>query len=319
MSQSLPLRVKLPEGVRCAIALSYDLEMCAGYQPDLINHGRILPEAQQYTLDLCSVAEEYGVRLHFFYVGNGLDQTFPLLREILDRGHILDSHTYTHLSLRTPDVRRLDEELALTNELFERRLGWQSTVLRAPGGYTEGLDGLPENQEVILKNGFRWVSSQLDKRVIERGLDYALTSPSRDLPYRYPSGLIEIPMQGMCDRHFFEWYRNVAPDKYDEWRTQHGGRPVPTDWKAPWTPPTALEEWLDYNCRAIDYAYEHRLWWVPIWHPLSHYLHDRENVVLRRFLEHCHAKAERVWVCTVRDAATMVVDNTLRPNGVAQP
>jgi hypothetical protein len=31
--------VRLPAGVRCAIALSYDLEMCAGYQPDLVNHG----------------------------------------------------------------------------------------------------------------------------------------------------------------------------------------------------------------------------------------------------------------------------------------
>jgi hypothetical protein len=52
-SDFTPLRTNLPEGIRCAIALSYDLEMCAGYAPDGINHGRIIPPVQQYTLDLC--------------------------------------------------------------------------------------------------------------------------------------------------------------------------------------------------------------------------------------------------------------------------
>ena len=138
---SMAVSVKLPEGVRCAIALSYDFEMCAGYQPDRINHGRIIPEAQAYTLNLCDVAEDYGVKLHFFYVGNGFDRTFDCLKEILDRGHVLDNHTYSHLPLITDDVQRLDEELALTNQLFEERLGWKSTVLRGPGGYQNGLDG----------------------------------------------------------------------------------------------------------------------------------------------------------------------------------
>jgi peptidoglycan/xylan/chitin deacetylase (PgdA/CDA1 family) len=301
------MKVRLPDGVRCAIALSYDLEMCAGYQPDRVNHGRILPEVQAYTLDLCAVAEAYGVRLHFFYVGNGFDQTFSCLEEILGRGHVLDSHTYTHLSLRTPDVQRLDEELALTNELFESRLGWTSTVLRAPGGYQEGLDGKEENQRVILKNGFRWVSSQMDRSYV-REPEYVLQSPGREVPYRYPTGLVEILMQGMCDRHFFEWYRNVDPAAYEEWRATSGGRPVASEWKAPWTPPSALEEWLEYHRRAIDYAYERRLLWAPVWHPLTHYLHDRQNVVLRRFLDYCQSKAEPVWVCTLRDAAAMLAD-----------
>ena len=41
---------------------------------------------------------------------------------------------------------------------------------------------------------------------------------------------------------------------------------------------------------------------------LSHYLHDRKNVVLRHFLEYCRSKPEPVWVCTVRDAAAMLTD-----------
>jgi peptidoglycan/xylan/chitin deacetylase (PgdA/CDA1 family) len=303
----------LPAGVRCAIALSYDLEMCAGYQPDLVKRGRILPEVQRYMLELCAVAEAFGVQLHFFYVGNGLDETYACLRALLDRGHVLDSHTYTHLPLITDDVRRLDEELALVNELFERRLGWRSTVLRGPGGYQDGLDSRPENQRVILRNGFKWVSCRVDRQARLGDRAAVLVVASRLRPYAYPTGLVEIPFQGFSDRSFFETYRNVAPDRYVAWRTEHGGKPVADDWRAPWTPPTALAEWMEYHRQAIDYAYEHRLLWVPVWHPLSHYLHDRQNVVLRHFLEYCRSKPEPVWVCTVRDATAMLVDEDAAP------
>src|SRR5689334_14833626 len=106
MENSVP--VKLPDGVRCAIALSYDLEMCGGYQPDRICHGRLMPALQDYTRGLCSVAEEFDVRLHFFFVANGFDQALDLLREIRDRGHVVEQHTYSHISLRTDDLENLD-------------------------------------------------------------------------------------------------------------------------------------------------------------------------------------------------------------------
>jgi peptidoglycan/xylan/chitin deacetylase (PgdA/CDA1 family) len=268
-----------------------------------------MPELQEYTLDLCTVAEEFGVKLHFFNVGNGFDQTIDLLREILRRGHTLDNHTYTHLSLITDDLQRLDGELALTNQLFDDRLGHRSTVLRGPGGYPTGLDGRLANQDIILKNGFKWVSCRADKNIVSNGHQYLVEAPLREVPYAYPTSLIEIPIQGAMDRTFFDISSAfIDKAKYEEWRVTSGGRPVPRDWKAPWTPPDALDQWMSYHRDAIDFAYEHRLLWVPVWHPLSHYLHDRENVALRQFLEYCQAKPERIWVCTVRDAAAMLAD-----------
>ena len=83
----MQIRVELPEGARCAVALSYDLEMCAGYSPVLINHGRIMQPLRDYTLRLCDTAEAFGVQLHFFYVVNGLEEPdIEYLREILRRG-----------------------------------------------------------------------------------------------------------------------------------------------------------------------------------------------------------------------------------------
>jgi hypothetical protein len=60
------------------------------------------------------------------------------------------------------------------------------------------------------------------------------------------------------------------------------------------------------NLACLDYAYENRLLWVPVWHPYTHYLHDPESRMLKALLRHAAGKAERVWVCTVRDAAAML-------------
>ena len=71
----------------------------------------------------------------------------------------------------------------------------------------------------------------------------------------------------------------------------------------------ALDEWIDYNLSVLDYTYEHGLLWVPVWHPYSHYLHDPENRTLPALLNHAAAKPDKVWVCTVRDAAGMLVSD----------
>lgn len=299
--------VELPSDVRCAVALSYDTDMAGGYAPDGICHGRTMPALAEYMLRLCDAAEGFGVGLHFFQIGDGLEEEdLGYLQEILRRGHLLDSHTYSHLSLTTDDVAALDEELARTNRLLEERLGWTSTVLRGPGGYPQGLQGRPANQEVILKNGFRWVSGHYDLSFAEGDEAAAIAAASRNLPYRYPSGLVEVPIQSFTDRHWFDSLRNIDPEGYAAWRPKHGHRPMPPGYRAPWAHPQALDEWIAYNLAVLDYAYEHRLLWVPVWHPYSHYLHDPDNRALPALLAHAAAKPEKVWVCTVRDATGML-------------
>jgi len=300
----MSIRVQLPEGVCCAVALSYDTDMAAGYSPDGICHGRTAPFLKEYMLKLCDTAEKFGVQLHFFQIGNGLeaDQDVGYLQAILKHRHLIDNHTYTHLPLITQDVYRLDDELARTHRLIKERLGWTCTVLRGPGGYQNGLEGFEKNQQVILQNGFRWVSCQYDGTLGQRGLDDAIAAPSRHHPNAYPNGLIEIPIQGFTDRHWFDNYKCVDTEAYTAWRREHGHQPVPADWQCPWTSPNALDDWIDYNLATLDYAYEHRLLWAPVWHPYSHYLHDPRNRMLLALLEHAASKPERV-----RDAANMLV------------
>ena len=270
-------RLELPRGVRCAVALSYDLEMCAGYAPDGVNHGRLMPALRSYTLRLCEVAERYGVALHFFFVCNGLesDDVAAFMRQVVDRGHVVDSHTYSHQGLATIDAETLNEELARANRLLRERLGVRSTVLRGPGGYPDGRRTLSrENRRVILDNGFRWVSGEYDAQTYARRRDEWASAPARNPPYRHPDGLVEIPFQGWTDRMWFDMRPEVDASLLNAWRAEHGHRPVPEGWRAPWALPGALEDWIALNRETLDHAYAHRLLWVPCWHPYTQYLHD---------------------------------------------
>lgn len=304
----LPLKATMPEGVRCAIALSYDLEMCAGYAPDGINHGRIMPELQAYTLKLCDIAEQNGVKLHFFYVCNGLEETdIRYLQEILRRGHVIDSHTLSHQHVAQSSPSLLDHELSQANQLLKEKLGITSTVLRGPYGYKQGWRNLPaENRQVILKNGFRWLSGEYDDLVYSQTRVEWVRSPETNCPYQYPEGLVEIPFQGWSDRMWFDMRPEVDQQIISEWRGKYGHKPVPTGWKAPWPIPNALEGWIDLNLATVDTAYELGTLWVPVWHPYTHYLHDPEAHALKTLLQHTAAKPETAWVCTVRDAAAML-------------
>jgi len=306
-----PIRIEMPEGIRCAIALTYDTDMAGGYAPDLICHSHTMPALQEYILKLCDTAEKFGVHLQFFQIGNGLeDEDIRYLREMLGRGHVVDSHTYSHIPLITDDLAALDHELALTNELFEKRLGWKSTVLRGPGGYHEGLRGKPENQRIIMRNGFHWVSCEWNRELTNSPLEYAIAAAGRDVPYAYNSGLIEFPLQGFTDRVWFETVKMDDRELYDAWRAEWGHKPVPPGSRAPWTTADALDTWIDYNLAAADYAYEHGLLWIICWHPYSHYVHDPENKMLPALLQWAKAKAkkkqDKAWICTLRDAVALV-------------
>ncbi len=299
-----PLQVTLPEGARCAIAVTYDTDMAAGYAPDGVCHGRTMPALKQHILRLCDTADSFGVRLHFFQIGNGLEATEDVgyLREVIDRGHDLDQHTYSHVPLIADDLELLDFELRRTNELFAERLGHVSTVLRGPGGYANGLRGRPDNQRVILDNGFRWVSCEYNLRAAFDDYVETTSGPAENQPYALDSGLIELPIMSLTDRTFFDTLMCVDQDAYRSWRVEHGHQPVGEGWrKAPWTREDALDRWVEYNLAVADLVYEHGLLWVIAWHPYSHYVHDPANQMLPALLTWAESHDDAV-ICTLRDA-----------------
>ncbi len=303
-----PMTVTLPEGRRCALAITYDTDMAGGYAPDGICHGRTMPAIKRQMLRLCDTAESFGVRLQFFQIGNGLEATEDVgyLQEVLARGHDLDQHTWSHLHLLTDDLEALDYELRHTNELFAERLGHVSTVLRGPGGYPNGLRGRAANQQVILDNGFRWVSCEYNFRASFDDYIATVTGPAGNQPYAYDSGLVEIPIMSITDRNFFDAIMCEDAEVYREWRVTRGHDPVAEGWrKAPWTREDALDRWIEYNLAVAEEVYAQGLLWVICWHPHSHYIHDPENRMLPALLEWASVRPD-VFAGTLRDAVEWI-------------
>ena len=308
------LKVKLPSNVRCAVAITYDTDMAGGYSPDGVCHGRTARFLMDYIEVLCETAEEFGVSLQFFQIANGLEvkDVVSHLKKIISRGHYVDCHTYNHINLAYSSPEEIDRDLSLANQLFERELGFRSNVLRGPGGYRHG-DLKIENQLIILKNGYRWVSGEFDYELLKKNIsksqdyEYIVSAPSRNRPFIYPTGLIEIPIQGWTDRTWFDSYMLSDPQSYVDWRRKFGHQPVDKGWRCPWTKPEALDMWIRINLDCLDYAYNNGLLWVVCWHPYSHYIHDPENKMLPAFLEAASRKAGRVWICTLRDVVNQML------------
>jgi hypothetical protein len=162
-----------------------------------------------------------------------------------------------------------------------------------PGGYAEGLRGLPENQRIILDKGFRWVSGEYSDNLRSGDLGAAVRNPSVDVPYAYDSGLIELPIQTWTDRSFFDTHQCVDRAALEAFKAEWGHKRLPDDWTgAPWTRPDALKRWLEYNLAVADYVYENRLLCVMCWHPYSHYVHDPDNQMLSVLLQWAELQPE---------------------------
>lgn len=301
--ESRPLRPRIPAPYRCAVCLTFDTDMANGYSPpdNPGCHGRTAPFVAEKMRRLMDTAEDFGVRVQWFKIANGLEEgnDWSVYLEALERGHRVDSHTYNHLNLAYTDPVELDADLHRANELLTKRLGIEPVVLRGPGGYPAG-DLPAANRRVIQSHGFRYVSGEFNAHIDCARDEDVLDDPLRHPPHRFAAGLVEIPIHGWTDRAFFD-SKSKRPEALRQWRAEYAHKAVPNDWGCPWTEPDTMQRFLDLHKRTFDVVYEKRMLYNICCHPYSLYLHDREHVFLHEFLTYIQSKAEPVWVGPLRD------------------
>lgn len=123
------------------------------------------------------------------------------------------------------------ENIALCSQAMRQRLGPEPAGFRAPGGFRDGLRDRPDPCEMLPGLGFRWISSQYPAHAITKPgeapaaavLESIVAAQAQAQPFRYPDGLVEIPMSPISDvtawlqkgRHRDtdspEKYRHLAP------------------------------------------------------------------------------------------------------------
>lgn len=291
----------------CAVAFGYDVDMPTALNGLEYLYDRDIPwlygeqwgatshlneDVTRYIEKLCTIAEQHAAVLHFFLQGNAFERPHDLWTDVVARGHGVDSHMYNHIDLLEEPLEVIGQQAAKTRELLLHKLGTPAFGVRGPGGYMTGLDGREDVQRTLLEAGITWVSTKYPLAVDAEGKVSAATEPMTIAaipgyqPYFYSTGLLEIPVCGYQDRHYFD--------------ADMGGDPA-----------RPVDDWIAYLKRAVDFAYEHRLFVAFAVHPSTSFKHDPEARYLSEVLAHCRQRSD-ILVCTFPDIYRWVANDAER-------
>lgn len=221
---------------KARIAITFDLEMSREYpRRGMIEwdyeKGNLDEPTKQYAVEAARIVKQAGGRMHFFCVGRVLEQPNVEWLKQIAVDHAIGNHTYDHVYVlakepeetqfrfrRAPWLIRgksaaevIEENIRLATIALKERTGIQESGFRTPGGFADGLAGRDDVQQMLLRLGFKWVSSKYPRHDAGREGDSppqsvfdSIIAAQRDSqPFVYPSGLIEIPMSPISDVNAF--------------------------------------------------------------------------------------------------------------------
>lgn len=218
---------------KAQIAITFDLEMSRQY-PRRNNYewdfqkGNLNKETKDYSLKSAEIAKNSGGTIHYFCVGRVLEQKdVTWLKTISEMGHPIGNHTYDHVNVWATEPQKtqfrfqrspwllggktaeqvIRQNIRLTTEAMNQRLGIMPDGFRTPGGSRNALDKREDLQKMLLAEGFKWVSSKYPPHKYSRPKEKPTQAIYQSIvqaqqaaqPYLYPTGLIEIPMSPISD------------------------------------------------------------------------------------------------------------------------
>lgn len=119
--------------------------------------------SQEFTPQLLDILRQYDVPATFFMVGAHVDKYPDIARRVVEEGHEVGNHTYTHINVPTTSTRRLTQELLQTTRIIFDVTGQYPVYSRPPRGlYDDRYRRLTalQGQSVVL-----WTLSAQDWQV----------------------------------------------------------------------------------------------------------------------------------------------------------
>lgn len=99
-----------------------------------------------YTEEILDILDQYDVKATFFVVGKESDWAREALQEIVDRGHTLGMHSYSHKYAEIYEsVESFSEDLDKIQNYVYDATGVTSTVYRFPGGSSNTISKVDMN------------------------------------------------------------------------------------------------------------------------------------------------------------------------------
>ncbi|GAB2810587.1 hypothetical protein GCM10022221_04990 [Actinocorallia aurea] len=98
----------------------------------------------KWTPQILDVLAEYDAKASFFMIGGHVARYPELARRVLDEGHEIGNHTYSHVDLATSPEWRIKLELSLTQRALAGTIGVKTRLMRMP--YSGSTAGATEGQ-----------------------------------------------------------------------------------------------------------------------------------------------------------------------------
>lgn len=213
------------------VCITLDLEMSRNFPTRDRLHwdyekGNLDDDTKRYAVEAARRVKAAGGRVHFFALGRTMEQEdVSWLEGIARDGHPIGNHTYDHVNVlakRPEDVqfrfqrapwliagKSVDQAIAdniqISSDALRARAGIEVAGFRTPGGFHDGLRGREDLQRMLLAQGYRWVSSLYPPHpTTEPGVEPTdeladAIAASNVQPFRYPTGLVELPMSPISD------------------------------------------------------------------------------------------------------------------------
>jgi peptidoglycan/xylan/chitin deacetylase (PgdA/CDA1 family) len=116
------------------------------------------------TPKILSILRNYGVKATFFVIGNTSEFGLAAYKQIVEEGHVLGNHTFSHnysRIYRSPETFK--EDLQRMEDLLADTVGIRPDIIRFPGG---------SNNQLSWKSGGRNVMKNIAREMLEDGFQY---------------------------------------------------------------------------------------------------------------------------------------------------
>lgn len=87
-----------------------------------------------YTEKILDILKDKNVKATFFVTGNYVERNKEIIKRIIDEGHILGNHTYSHKDCTAMSVKDLKEDLLKLHSFVYDEFGYEMKYIRMPRG-----------------------------------------------------------------------------------------------------------------------------------------------------------------------------------------
>lgn len=130
------------------------------------------------TLKILDVLDRYRVKAGFFCIGKSIEENPEIFKEIINRGHMVGNHTYSHTrKMGFLSSKTIKNEIDKCNAVVEKLTGMKLLLFRPPFGIIN-----PKTQKALKMTGHKvigWSVRSYD--AILNSEDYVLKRITRNL------------------------------------------------------------------------------------------------------------------------------------------